>query len=66
MMQQKEKKRYEAPALTVVTFKAERGYALSGTKMLAFDNLLADDYGDQAIESRTDGGYWGNNDEGWF
>ena len=29
-MKEKEKKNYEAPALTVVKFKTERGYALSG------------------------------------
>lgn len=28
-MDNNKKKRYEAPTLTVVTFKAERGYALS-------------------------------------
>ena len=66
MMQQKEKKHYEAPSLTVVSFKIEQGYALSGLKMLAISSLLANDYGDQAIESRTNGGYWGNNDDGWF
>lgn len=30
MKQENEKKLYEAPALTAVTFKAEKGYASSG------------------------------------
>ena len=63
MTRQKEKKDYEAPTLTVVSFKAELGYALSGTKKLGLD-IVGD--GDRALESRTDGGYWGNNDDGWF
>ena len=33
----KEKQPYEAPALTVVTFRTERGYAASTKEVLSFD-----------------------------
>ncbi len=32
-MEKKEKRIYESPQLTVVTFKAERGYAASGLRL---------------------------------
>ena len=34
MKQENEKKLYEAPALTAVTFKAEKGYAASSNPLL--------------------------------
>ena len=62
MTKKEEKKVYEAPALTVVTFKTERGYALSGP---IFALGFSDEYGDEDVEDRTDGGHWGGSD-GWF
>ena len=49
-----EKKAYEAPALTVVTFKTERGYAASGdlTKALGLYSLTTYGTGDQNLEDR--------------
>ena len=59
---QKTKKKYEAPALTTVTFKTERGYAARGgdaAKALALDILfISSGYGDQSIEDRTYGTDW--------
>ena len=62
MTKKEDKKIYEAPLLTVVNFKAERGYASSG--LLAFLGF-GDEYGDQTLEDRQDGGNWGG-DEGYF
>ena len=58
----KDKKQYEAPQLTVVSFKVERGYAASGVLSLFSSEP---DYGDEALEDRQDGGNWGGTD-GWF
>lgn len=61
-MEKKEKRIYEAPSLTVVTFKAETGYAASLTTV----NLLSllsthPEYGSQTLESRIDNGAsWGS------
>ena len=52
-MEKKEKQTYEAPALTVVTFKTERGYALSS---LAF--WRTDEDGDDQMEDYTTGNGW--------
>lgn len=59
-MKTKKRKEYEAPYLTVVTFKAESGFAQS-TPMLG----LCEDFGQETLEERNDGGNWGGND-GWF
>lgn len=40
-MKEIEKKHYEAPQLTVVTFKAERGYAQSNPKRLLQSIVLS-------------------------
>ncbi len=57
------KKDYEAPAITVVTFKVEKGFAVSSgvlpTLALSEDFLESD--GSQYLEERQDGGSWG-----WF
>lgn len=68
MKRQNDKKAYEAPALTVVAFKAEAGYASSALSrwMLAIGIENASTYGDDNVEDRIDGGYWGNNENGWF
>ena len=54
-----DKKSYETPKLTVVTFKYERGYGDS------FKLGLTSGRGRKTIEDRQDGGNWGGND-GWF
>ena len=65
MKKHNNKNAYEAPALTVVAFKVENGYALS-LRMLAIGLDNASTYGDDHVEDRIDGGYWGNNENGWF
>lgn len=56
------KKKYEAPALTTVTFKTERGYAASGGDMLKAlalsSSYTSSGFGDRAIEDRTYGTDW--------
>lgn len=52
-MEKKEKKTYEAPALTVVTFKTERGYALSSLAV-----WRTDEDGDDQMEDYTTGNGW--------
>lgn len=59
-MENQEKKPYDAPQLTVVTFKMEMGYAGS-VKSLG----LSGGSGRKSLEDRQDGGNWGNSD-GWF
>lgn len=60
MKQENEKKLYEAPALTAVTFKAEKGYASSITNALTLGLQAEATLGDQNIESRTTGVSWGS------
>ena len=55
MKKEKEKKAYEAPTLTTVTFKTERGYVASQALGLSNDS------GDEQIEDRQEGNNWG-----WF
>ena len=47
-----DKKEYTAPALTVVTFKAEKGYALSGLGL--FDGFLLDNDDSQSQDHWQD------------
>lgn len=66
MKEVKEKKAYEAPALTVVSFRTERGYAASGQFLLGI--FVPEE---QSIETRrSSGGYFGDggasDDEHWF
>ena len=49
------KKRYEAPRLTIVTFKMEQGYAMSLTGVFNLGNSYTD-YGDDAWDGPTSGG----------
>lgn len=61
------KKPYEAPALTAVTIRPERGYA-SSTGILAFDPVDAL-IGNEVLESREikEDQYWGNGTSSqWF
>lgn len=58
-----EKKQYVAPELTVVTFKTERGYALSGAlESLSFwetgDADQMEDYSEHS-DWHESGGFWG-------
>lgn len=59
-----EKRPYEAPQLTVVTFRTERGYAGSELlRTLALSFAIAEQgNGSQLLESREAGGSWGGND----
>lgn len=63
MKETKDKRFYEAPQLTVVTFKTERGYALSNGELSLFSSNP--EYGNEDLEDRQDGGNWGG-DGGWF
>ena len=61
------KKEYIAPELTVVTFKAEQGYASSGFRLVQDFSLFEQDdnsnYNSQAQENwNDDGGAFGS---GW-
>lgn len=55
----KEKRNYEAPNLTVVSFKAEKGFALSGQVVTAKD--FGNDYEltDYAYDSENNNLTWG-------
>lgn len=63
-------KTYVAPQLTVVVFKAAQGYSVSGlTHTLGLGALDENEmfYGDESLEDRQNGGYWGgSNNESWF
>lgn len=61
-MKENVKKHYEAPQLTVVTFKAERGYASSGggaklLNTLAISSLYQNE-GYQTLEDRGTTNSW--------
>ena len=61
-MMNTEKKQYVAPKLTVVTFKTERGYVLSGAlESLSFwengDSDQMEDY--ETTTWHESGGFWG-------
>ena len=64
-MEMKKKQVYLAPALTVVCFKAERGYFASGEPRDGFLGLIEmGDDGSEVLESRNNenGYFWGGND----
>lgn len=64
-MEKQTKKVYEAPDLTVVSFKAEKGYAASGDPLAAFglwdgdpsNNAETPAIDDYEMETNN-GGYW--------
>ncbi|MBQ8703200.1 MAG: hypothetical protein IJ524_02360 [Bacteroidales bacterium] len=56
-----EKKQYEAPQLTVVTFRTERGYAASSLNALLFWQL-ADA---QQVEAYSEHDDWGSSGSFW-
>ena len=59
-MEKKKKQLYQAPELTIVAFKAERGYLFSsGTAMTAAPEWGANDYIEQRDEVSTS---WAGND----
>ena len=60
-MNKKEKQPYEAPSLTVVAFRSERGYAMSMTFDAVLFNALATDNGTMEA-ARTDYGNGGNSE----
>lgn len=63
------KKEYTAPQLTVITFKAERGYALSGGTPLA-DFFQLFDYAEmqesQTQEQWSEHSTWNSSGENFF
>ncbi len=59
------KKPYEAPQLTVVTFKAERGYANSPFQLALINEATILSSSSNSLEARIDGGNWGGSG-GWF
>lgn len=66
---EKKKKLYMTPELTVVTFKAERGYLASGAQRDGFLGLSLEysSEGSEQLESRNESGYWGGgNGDTWF
>lgn len=67
MMNNIEKKPYEAPRLTVLSFTAERGYAGSGFSftMLAIINSAGVTLGSATLESYEDRSGWESNGSFW-
>lgn len=67
-MEKKEKRIYETPRLTTVTFRAERGYATSGLTAVYLSLITSGAGGSQSLESReSTGTYWGGgSSESWF
>ena len=64
-MKRKTKKDYEAPQLTVVSFRAERGYATSTAQRDGLLGLLyLSDEGSENLEPRNDDNhyFWGDNE----
>lgn len=59
------KKPYEAPHLTVVTFKAERGYTNSLFRLALINEATILSSSSNSLEARIDGGNWGGSG-GWF
>lgn len=59
------KKPYEAPHLTVVTFKAERGYTNSLFQLALINEAAVLSSSSNSLEARIDGGNWGGSG-GWF
>ena len=62
---EKKKKFYMTPELTVVAFKAERGYLASGAQRDGFLGLMFEsDEGSENLESRNNDNnyFWGGND----
>lgn len=59
-MQEKERKFYESPRLTVVEFRTERGYAESNLMARTLWLFAATEYGtgDQNIEDRGEASGW--------
>lgn len=69
-MKQENKRKYETPVLTMVSFMMEHGFEGS-TKALAFSydaQAPSSNGGDHAIEGRSDVGYnWeGDGNDGWI
>jgi len=58
MMSQLEKKTYEAPTLTVVTIKAERGYAISSATLDADLHLFEWSTSDPYVTQYDDDASW--------
>lgn len=61
----KEKRPYEAPALTVVSFKMEKGFLASTQSIRINLGLIQQAIGlsSQTIENRIDGGVWGSSED---
>ena len=60
-MEKKEKRIYETPRLTTVTFRAERGYATSGLTAVYLSLITSGAGGSQSLESRIDNNAtWGS------
>ncbi len=59
---EKKKKLYMTPELTVVAFKAERGYSASRDGFLGL--MLESNEGSETLESRNDDNhfFWGGNE----
>ena len=62
---EKKKKLYMTPELTVVAFKAERGYSASRDGFLGL-SLENRSEGSEHLESRNENGYWGGGEGTWF
>ena len=61
-MEKNDKRPYEAPQLTTVTFKAERGYANSIFKLALISELAGLANVSSSLEGRESAGDWAGND----
>ena len=64
-MKEVKKKTYQAPKLTTVSFKAERGYLVSGEETL---RLIHDEYdggNNEPMESYSEQSGWGSGGSFW-
>lgn len=62
-----EKREYTTPQLTVVSFKAERGYAVSGTPLTGFLELFDSNTSEsQTQESWTEHDTWNSSGDNFF
>lgn len=57
-MDNNKKKRYEAPRLTIATFKVEKGYAASGEWNRTLSLYVETGTGDQNLEDRGTATEW--------
>lgn len=64
-MKEVKKKTYQAPKLTAVSFKAERGYFVSGEETLRLSHDEVDGGNNEPMESYNERYGWGSGEGFW-